>query len=176
MTLGCLLDHVVLNEEEYMKLFNICKSFSDKLCKLVRISCISNVSFNCRSLENISSVDHIFLLGKSENVSLEEDRLIVDRVLAEMYDATALTYLDKINQPGNRNSHYSDNFKEDTLCAFVSQNRELSAVENQSAFDTLFKHMEDFQKAVEVALPGKYRFFSKNSLHVTIRSLKIKLS
>lgn len=118
----------------------------------------------------------------------ESERARVLSVLDEFAPAPSnlARYLEFINRPGNRLSHYRDNHCETTFVCFLhthrhshdssghSTNQASVSSDRVSEADSprfLPPYLFDFVREVDTALPGCYEWFHPSCLHVTLRTL-----
>lgn len=142
-TLGALRDDKTLSWEDTLKLRTICDSCNSKLQGLnVEIDALSIVLFHCRSLERRISTQRVPLMDPRETACPPQEELdTVARVMKQFAQSRLAEYFPKIQQPGNRESHYRSPFVEATL---VYDLEKIPAPITQ------------FRIAIDQALPGMY--------------------
>lgn len=157
-SLGCIREESrALCAAEYEKLRRLCEEFENAAKQLrVKAHRLSVVVFASRCCERRMSVKNIDIPGDELDVYSEvsEDSLrLVEDVLKE---TEAAEYLEYVNSAGHRAAHY-DSGSGVTLV--------------QDCGETLQSFVEEFKAKVDELLPGVYRWFDTNALHVTVRGL-----
>ncbi len=111
-------------------------------------------------------------------VVVEIDSGSSQRVTAVLSESGHANYLDCVNKPGNRATHYTapitNQKTESTLVSFLSSGSgSASAASGGGAGlpERLSQALSEFRSSVDKLLPGCYVWFPDSSLHVTIRSL-----
>ena len=161
-TLGALRDDRTLSMGDAETLRQICTKFNDTIPDTsFPISELSLVVFRCRSLEDRLLTHTIALAGSGTEPSMEECLKKHEQEVADIMDqfssARLVEYFPKLQEPGNRESHYRYTHVEATL-----------------VFDLPRKFIDfvsEFIHAVDKALPGYYCWFKEESRHMTVRGL-----
>lgn len=157
-TLGALRDDRTLSWEEMFRLREICDSCNSKLQGLsFEIDELSIVLFHCRSLERRISSEIVPMIDPREAASPSNEEIDgVTKVMNQFTMKSLVDYFPKIQQPGNRESHYRAPFVEATL-----------VYDLRGIPDPVFQ----FRADVDTKLPGMYCWFEDDSLHMTVRAL-----
>jgi hypothetical protein len=167
ISLGCLKSDDAgggLTMEEYEVLRDVCDGFRGRAERdaRVRASELKVVVFGSRCCERRVSVKRVKLRPEEcgEEASRESVAL-VESVLSE--GRRDEEYLNRVNAPGHRACHYEQGSGV-TLVADALEG-------NTSDVSDLTALLLEFRSAVEKILPGRFRWFRDDSLHVTVRGL-----
>lgn len=157
-TLGALRDDKILSWDDMLELRRICDTYNKKLKNLsFDIDALSIVLFHCRSLERrlstqIVSLDDSYDFTPSPKVELDN----VTQTMNQFAESRLIEYFPKIQQQGNRESHYRSPFIESALVYDLL---------------TIPEPATEFKNEIDNALPGMYCWFEDGSLHMTVRAL-----
>jgi hypothetical protein len=153
----------MLTMEEYDALRDVCDGFRGRAERdaRVRVSVLKVVVFGSRCCERRMSVKCIKLREEDSDDVSGDSEAFVNSILSE--GRLDDEYLQRINAPGHRASHYEQGsgvtLVADALDEVSSDASNLSAL------------LREFRGAVEKVLPGRFRWFRDDSLHVTVRGL-----
>lgn len=157
-SLACLRDGD-LRTEELNVLRTSCEKFAEAVKEVrVALNRAKVVVFASRCCERRLSVRTLEMAsGNVDNVDAsvvsDANRDIVEDILRA---GNAASYIDDVNRPGHRANHY-ENGAGVTLVVDCGE--------------TIGDLVDKFRAEVEARLPGRYRWFDTNSLHITIRGL-----
>ncbi|GAX84140.1 hypothetical protein CEUSTIGMA_g11563.t1 [Chlamydomonas eustigma] len=186
-SLGCLADGVRITPQQMELLLKICweesQAFSKSAASLqqeinyssmaVPVDALKVVVYECRSLERRISCQNLpfgLPLDKSSPSSKERER-----VASVLLEAESEGYWFQASRDGSRENHYRGNALGVTLVhdlqhAFTLQ-KLYSTVKPQEEQGTLQELLRRFRDRVDRELPGLYRWFTDDSLHVTLRAV-----
>ena len=157
-SLACLRDGD-LRTEELNVLRTSCEKFAEAVKEVrVALNRAKVVVFASRCCERRLSVRTLEMAsGNVDNVDAsvvsDANRDIVEDILRA---GNAASYIDDVNRPGHRANHY-ENGAGVTLVVDCGE--------------TIGDLVDKFRAEVEARLPGRYRWFDTNSLHIAIRGL-----
>jgi hypothetical protein len=157
-TLGSLRDDKTLSLDDMLKLRKICNKSNEELRGLsFDIDALSIVLFHCRSLERRISTQVVSLKDPLDaDTASDEERTTVTKTMNQFAESRLVEYFPKIQQLGNRESHYRSPFVEATLVYDLKHTP---------------KPISQFRIKVDEILPGMYCWFEDESLHMTVRAL-----
>ena len=163
-TIGALHDAVKLSWSDVLALRNICDDLNEQIKSenfVLEISKLYMIIFLCRSLEKrLITVPINLHKNKSSNMDdrpPSEHLTQVTSILNQFAKSNLKEYLPKLQRDGNRESHYRNAHIESTL-----------------VFDLLDqqpRYISTFIDKVDNKLPEFYCWFSRESRHITVRSL-----
>lgn len=174
VSLGCLVDGRILSLEELTVLYDLVVRTRETIAASeyrLRPTHVTASTFLCRSQETVFSGFDIPIGGseqselspndgdRAENDSVvsEQQQGLVDSVLQECTDKTLDSYIDLVNRPGNKETHYRSAHSETSLVMFLPQ--------------PVPPFISEFRNAVDAKFPDTFVWFSDPSLHVTVRTL-----
>lgn len=170
-TIGCLQDRARLTPEQLQALMAQCSSASERFADgeaFLEVDRAEVVVYQCRSLERSLSLKSIALQGETipsgSNEPSPEQRANVSRVMAE---ADAPEYWIDVSKDGNRKMHYDGPALGVTLVHYIAGEQGPPAAPALEVLDAI----RAFRRAVDETLPGMYRWFADETLHVTLRAL-----
>jgi hypothetical protein len=157
-TLGALRDDRTLSWNDLFTLRNICDSCNSSLSGLsLDINDLSIVLFHCRSLERRISTEIVKMSDSFDSSNPTQEEIIYIKKTMNQFDRKNLVeYFPKVQNQGNRESHYRTPFVEATVV------HDLKIVPNP---------INHFRSEVDEKLPGMYCWFEDDSLHMTVRAL-----
>eukprot|EP00041_Stephanoeca_diplocostata_P028288 m.797372 g.797372 ORF g.797372 m.797372 type:complete len:327 (+) comp23345_c1_seq47:246-1226(+) len=196
-SLGALCDDCTLTRSEYTTLLSICNKWSSILAKekfAVDVDSVSIVFLKDRILDQRDILQTVRLHKKDRTSSTTNDlnaksknfvnRVVGEAVLPFVSPAEGSTdsldgYLRKVNQQGNRITHYTETVAGGgTAVAFWNPHvTSTFSIENATKLRHTADHFTpplwllEFQREVNAALPYKYQWFPPAALHVTLRGL-----
>lgn len=160
-TLGALYDDAHLTWEDVRKIREICDTVLPDPSKPLHIERLSVVVYQWRSMERRISVQHIPLArrgpGEDGDAPPPDHLEQVKAVLDQFSWSNLPSYWPNLLRREKRESHYRSPHTGASL-VFDLESRLPRAVDR-------------FINAVEKALPGRFAWFSQESLHITIRAL-----
>ncbi len=162
-TLGALRDGRVLSMEEARALRSICDGLmlAVESEEALEISQLSYIVGRQRTLEDRESNRTIRLLASdgtpADDQPPEYHVKMVDGILDEFSCERLEEYLPKLQQDGNRESHYRDDYTVSTLALEIGADQ----------LDCIARFIDE----VDRRLPGAYCWFAKESRHLTVRAL-----
>jgi len=123
----------------------------------IAVNAVDLVELACRSMEKVRGRVSLPLAGGSDTGAVPAvHRNRVNAVLSQWRREGLSRYVPELVRSGFREGHYRRSHRELSLV--------VSLVEPMPCLDR-------FRSAVEERLPGRYAWFSDESLHVTVRSL-----
>ena len=157
-SIACVADDApAMSREEYDALRAAIGKFREAVTEArADVDELKVVVFGARCCEKRLSVRKMvrFESGDADECAIdEESRAYVDKVVKE---GDAVDYVERVNQPGHRESHY---------CSGAG----VTLV--QDCGDTIGRLVDAFRAEVDAILPGRYRWFNRECLHITIRGL-----
>lgn len=157
-TLGALLDNRTLSFAELEEIKAICLAFEPLFQQVspILISELSYVLFEQRSLEKTLLDIPLPFNATIDQTAPSTTHLSETRLIHEQFSVANLeAYLPKVQQIGNRESHYRLPHVESTLVAWIPEP----------------PIVQQFIQVLNHALPDTFAWFSPESRHVTIRAL-----
>lgn len=155
-SLACEVEHAApMTVDERRALMALMEAFGREARRVeVTVRELAVVVFGSRCCERRLSVKRVPLgEGDGNGDVSDESRAAVERVFA---DAEAEDYLERINQPGHRSSHYESGAGVTLVC---------------DCGDIIGDIVHRFREEVDAILPGRYRWFDRDALHITVRGL-----
>lgn len=152
-------DNKTLSKYELFTLKEICNSYNPELQNdVIPINTLEIVLYCCRSLEKRLFTESIPLLNPVDTSLPPPDHLEdVSGIMKQFSKEKLSDYLPFIQKPGHRESYYQEPCIKATL---IYDLKKIPTVISQ------------FKDDIDKRLPGMYRWFSNNSLHITIRSIE----
>eukprot|EP01134_Creolimax_fragrantissima_P004787 CFRG4787T1 len=160
-TLGAInSDSPHLSLDELRRLRMMCLEYNKLVTNRyeVLVDSISLVEFQTRNLEKIFSKKDIALPDNGKPPSsqvLEDAQETVNSVLSQFFDSTDEAYLPFLETDKNRSCDYRKDNHGVTMVHFLG---------------ALSPEVAAFRNAIDFALPGRYDWFTDESLHITVRS------
>lgn len=155
-SLACELEHATpMTVDERRALMASMEAFKDEARRVeVVVRELAVVVFGSRCCERRLSVKTVTLReGDGKGDVSDESRAAVEKVFAE---AEAEDYLERINRPGHRSGHYESGAGVTLVC---------------DCGDVIGELVRRFREEVDAILPGRYRWFDRDALHITVRGL-----
>ena len=157
-TLGALNEGKNLDIEDVIKIKEICNNFDPKILNnKFEIDNLSVVLFYCRSLEKRISTIEIPLKNPQDSSGPRQNHILKVKNTHSQFETKNLqNYLPLLQKGGKQRNYYRMPYIESTL---VHELKEVPRL------------IDEFRNEIDQALPGKYFWFSDQSLHITIRAL-----
>jgi len=155
-SLACEMEHAApMTVDQRRSLTALMEAFGDEARSVeVTVRELAVVVFGSRCCEKRLSVKRVRLKEGDGNQDVsEESRAVVEKVFAE---AGGEDYLERINRPGHRSNHYESGNGVTLVC---------------DCGDVIGDVVRRFREEVDAILPGRYRWFNHDALHITIRGL-----
>jgi len=161
-TLGALRDDKKLSFNDAKMLRDICDHFKPAENSSLKIDQLQIVVFQCRSLEKRLLTHSVNMMKSAsyhtDNVPEDHEKQI-NETMSQFSENNLSAYWKNISRDGNRESHYRTTHIEATLVYDIPDDHQLHEL------------FDKFIKKVDTALQDYFCWFSRESRHMTIRSL-----
>ena len=194
ISVACLADGESLTLEELRDVMRCCREASDAFAKqndddddddnsVLHFTQLDAIVYACRSLERLLVTAPIRLLPDApETIEMDcedgdndidggneidkEERARIDVILSEACDESHIdTYFPHVNV-GRTEQHYREDACGATLVACATRGER--AAHNSRVLASI---LEPLQESIERRFPSRFVFFTRSSLHVTLRAI-----